>query len=100
SSSAGPRPPPPAPAPVSYRWVGLGRAALLIVSSVALGVPAVARAQDAGQVVSAPAEATELPEVVVRGRAEDLLGAGVSASQGVLDRVDLEDKPLLRRGEV
>ncbi|HKA91435.1 MAG TPA: TonB-dependent receptor plug domain-containing protein [Haliangiales bacterium] len=79
---------------------GLGRAALLIVSSVAFGVPAVARAQDAGQVVSAPAEATELPEVVVRGRAEDLLGAGVSASQGVLDRVDLEDKPLLRRGEV
>jgi hypothetical protein len=43
---------------------------------------------------------TQLPEVVVRGRAEDLLGSAVSASQGAVGEADLEDLPLLRRGEL
>src|SRR4029077_16941585 len=42
----------------------------------------------------------EMPEVVVRGRAEDLLGSATSASQGVVGGEDLQDLPLLRRGEL
>ena len=43
---------------------------------------------------------TQMPEVVVRGRAEDLLGTATSASQGAVGEVDLEDLPILRRGEL
>jgi hypothetical protein len=63
-------------------------------------IPVTSWAQDAGPAVGDGAEATQLPEVVVHGRAEDLLGNAVSASQGAIGRVDLEDKPLLRRGEL
>jgi hypothetical protein len=93
-------------------------AALIGVAAVQAGH--LVRAQDAGQsraagtapgapgIVSPPGptppaengNSTELPEVVVRGRAEDLLGAAVSASQGAIGEVDLEDLPLLRRGEL
>ncbi len=48
----------------------------------------------------APAAPTQMPEVVVHGRAEDLLGNALSASQGAVGEVDLEDLPLLRRGEL
>ncbi|HEY6476758.1 MAG TPA: TonB-dependent receptor plug domain-containing protein, partial [Polyangia bacterium] len=41
-----------------------------------------------------------MPEVVVHGRAEDLLGNALSASQGAVGEIDLEDLPLLRRGEL
>jgi hypothetical protein len=41
-----------------------------------------------------------MPEVVVHGRAEDLLGTALSASQGAVGEADLEDLPLLRRGEL
>ena len=44
--------------------------------------------------------ATRLGEVVVHGRAEDLLGIAASPSQGAIGAVDLEDIPLLRRGEL
>ena len=43
---------------------------------------------------------TQMPEVVVHGRAEDLLGNALSASQGAVGEVDLADLPLLRRGEL
>ncbi len=36
----------------------------------------------------------------MRGRAEDLLGSAVGASQGAIGAEDLEDLPLLRRGEL
>src|SRR5665213_1396096 len=42
----------------------------------------------------------QMPEVVVHGRAENLLGTAISASQGAVGEVDLEDLPLLRRGEL
>ena len=48
----------------------------------------------------APAAPTEMPEVVVRGRAEDLLGTARSASQGTVGGADLADLPVLRRGEL
>jgi hypothetical protein len=42
----------------------------------------------------------EMPEVVVRGRAEDLLGVATSASEGAVGGGDLQDLPILRRGEL
>jgi hypothetical protein len=48
----------------------------------------------------APAVPTQMPEVVVHGRAEDLLGTATSASQGAVGEEDLQDLPLLRRGEL
>ncbi len=62
-------------------------------SPKALDVPTPAQA-------AAPATATQMPEVVVHGRAEDLLGTAVSASQGAIGEADLADLPLLRRGEL
>jgi hypothetical protein len=100
------------------------------VAGIALTVASSARAEDAGSSpeaidagpdasrdagvaseASAPTEAeasppatpdrvTELPEVVVRGRAEDILGVAVSASEGAVGVEDLKDLPLLRRGEI
>jgi hypothetical protein len=49
---------------------------------------------------AASASLTEMPEVVVRGRAEDILGVAVSASEGAVGADDLKDLPLLRRGEI
>ena len=43
---------------------------------------------------------TEMPEVLVRGRAEDILGVAVGASEGAIGEEDLKDLPLLRRGEI
>ena len=43
---------------------------------------------------------TELPEVLVHGRAEDILGVAVGASAGAIGEADLKDLPLLRRGEI
>jgi len=42
----------------------------------------------------------ELPEVVVEGRAEDLLGVATTSSEGAIGAADLKDLPLLRRGEL
>ena len=43
---------------------------------------------------------TELPEIAVRGRAEDILGVAAGASEGAIGEADLKDLPLLRRGEI
>ena len=75
--------------------------AVFLAASLAMGAPRVARAQDAAAAVSPPPNAAaQLPEVVVHGRANDLLGVAVSASQGAIGAEDLEDLPLLRRGEL
>jgi hypothetical protein len=75
--------------------------AVFLAASLTMGAPRVARAQDEAAVVSpTPNTAAQLPEVVVHGRANDLLGAAVSASQGAIGAEDLEDLPLLRRGEL
>ncbi len=47
-----------------------------------------------------PSAAVQMPEVLVHGRADDLLGTARSASQGAIGEADLEDLPLLRRGEL
>src|SRR4051794_36985304 len=43
---------------------------------------------------------TQMPEVVVYGRADDLPGTATSASQGTVGGADLADLPVLRRGEL
>jgi hypothetical protein len=73
----------------------LGRRSSLLAAALLLALPTAARAQTS----AAPAP-TEMPEVVVHGRAEDLLGSAVGASQGVVGEEDLADLPLLRRGEL
>jgi hypothetical protein len=65
---------------------------------VGFGFQPLVRAQEAG--AAAPSAPTQMPEVVVRGRADDLLGTAISASQGSVGEADLEDLPLLRRGEL
>ncbi|HEY5090302.1 MAG TPA: TonB-dependent receptor plug domain-containing protein, partial [Polyangia bacterium] len=69
----------------------------LTTAAVVLGVLALENAASAQDAVPNP---TQMPEVVVRGRAEDLLGTAISASQGAVGEADLEDLPLLRRGEL
>jgi hypothetical protein len=41
-----------------------------------------------------------LPEVVVTGRADSLVGVASSASQGTTGQAQLEDRPILRAGEI
>src|SRR5205809_1114074 len=43
---------------------------------------------------------TQMPEVVVYGRADDLPGTATSASQGTVGGADLANLPVLRRGEL
>jgi hypothetical protein len=100
-------------------WIH-SRFAAALVAMAGFGVEYSAQAQDAGQaetpmaspeaqevVNSEPAAPpiekrglTEMPEVVVRGRAEDILGVAVGASEGAIGEEDLKDLPLLRRGEI
>ena len=98
----------------------------LMVAIAALTASPTLRAQDGGQSAAESADAseagiateqpaitpteailpvvenktTEMPEVVVRGRAEDILGVAVGASEGAIGEADLKDLPLLRRGEI
>ena len=75
----------------------------VVALAVVVGAQSAVRAQDLSApqpVTPVSAPPTEMPEVVVRGRAEDLLGNALSASQGAVGEVDLADLPLLRRGEL
>jgi hypothetical protein len=47
-----------------------------------------------------PSDTTQMEEVVVTGRANDLLGVALSSSEGSTGEEDLKDLPLLRRGEL
>jgi hypothetical protein len=59
--------------------------------------PAEAKTPAAANNPSAP---VALPEVVVNGRADSLLGLADSASQGTTGAAELADRPLLRAGEI
>jgi hypothetical protein len=71
------------------------RRSSLVAAALLPGLSATAGAQE-----QQDAPPTELPEVVVRGRAQDLLGSAVGASQGGIGQEDLGDLPLLRPGEL
>jgi len=47
-----------------------------------------------------PAEPVRLPEVVVTGRQDSLVGIADSASQGTTGAAQLADRPILRSGEI
>ena len=49
---------------------------------------------------AAPGDATRMGEVVVHGRAEDLVGTAESASEGYVGHEELESRPLLRPAEM
>ena len=79
----------------------------VVTMGLVVGSQAAVRAQEAAAPQSvtpipsaAPGAPTEMPEVVVHGRAEELLGTAQSASQGSVGEADLADLPLLRRGEL
>lgn len=68
---------------------------LIFQSFLLLAVAGQAAAQEA-----APTEMTTLPEVVVEGKASDLLGSTDAASKGRATQEDFLSRPLMRRGEI
>ena len=55
------------------------------------------RAGDAGAVAD---PSTPGPEIVVTGRAANLIGIAQSASEGQIGKIDLENRPIQRIGEL
>jgi hypothetical protein len=78
---------------------GLTGAAALAQAPQATPAPTASASQSA-PTQAASDQTTELPEVVVLGRANDLLGQALSSSEGSTGATDLQDLPLLRRGEL
>lgn len=52
------------------------------------------------QPASAQEKVEQLPEIVVEGKADDLLGQAGSASKGRASQSDFMSRPLMRRGEI
>ncbi|MGD0060095.1 MAG: TonB-dependent receptor [Verrucomicrobiia bacterium] len=73
--------------------VGLSAGLMLLPTASAQTNGATASATSTSQVV-------RLPEVVVTGRADSLVGVADSASQGATGQAQLEDRPILRSGEI
>jgi len=53
-----------------------------------------------GDLAELPKEPTRLSEVIVTGRADNLVGIAESATQGTVGSTQLEERPLLRSGEL
>lgn len=77
---------------MSRKFAGVALSLFMGVSSV--------QGQDAPASQPSAGEAQRLPEVVVRGRADSLIGIAESASQGTVGAEQLAKRPLLRPGEV
>lgn len=69
--------------------------AIALFESFCVAIAMRAQAQSAS---TAPVQ--EMPEIVIPGRADDLLRVAGSASQGVIGAEELEQRPILRQGEV
>ncbi|RYD35553.1 MAG: TonB-dependent receptor [Verrucomicrobiaceae bacterium] len=65
-----------------------------------LAFPALSIAAEESPTATASTTPEVLPEVVVEGKAEDLLGTAPSATKGQAAAEELVDRPLLRRGEL
>jgi len=63
---------------------------ILLCSALALACATPAQAE----------EAPERPDIVVTGRATDLIGVAGAASEGIVGKVDLADRPIQRVGEL
>jgi len=76
---------------------------LVLVLAVAVVYPAVAARADEQPTktdATESGEAPTLPEVVVEGRQDSMLGVAESASQGTIGRTQLGDRPISRSGEL
>jgi hydrogenase/urease accessory protein HupE len=79
-----------------------GRLVAFVVACF-VGSSAVAQAQTAtSSAAPAPtnAQPTRLPTVVVTGRQDSMLGISSSATQGTVGAAEIEDRPILRAGEI
>lgn len=65
----------------------------ILAGSIALALPTLLLAAD-------PAVSTAMPEVVVTGRASDLIGTAASANEGFVGATDLQARPIFRVGEL
>ena len=76
--------------------------AVLVLSTIAFGVPATLGAQSDTARASRPDTASPraLTPVSITGRADDLIGIASTASQGHIGRADLRLRPLMREGEL
>jgi hydrogenase/urease accessory protein HupE len=61
---------------------------------------AVAQVQGTNAPSNTNAQPTQLPTVVVTGRQDSMLGIASSATQGTVGAAQLEDRPILRDGEI
>ena len=59
-----------------------------------------ARAAGTNQLAGVTNEVTRLPDVMVTGRQDSMLGVADSASQGTTGAAQLADRPILRSGEI
>ena len=82
------------PRVTALQFMKFNVAAPIAVAGVLLA-PTVAHAQDASREM-----VTTLPEMVVTGKAEDLLGVAPSASKGQASAAEIQSRPFLRRGEL
>lgn len=79
----------------------LTRHSRLLAISCLLGIPIwEARAQTDTENFTPPGEVLVLDEVVVTGKAEELLGVAPSATKGQANNEELSKRPTLRRGEL
>ncbi len=77
-----------------------GVTVLAVLTMAASGQAAtLAAANDASAVILTAASTTS-PDIIVTGRAADLIGIARSASEGTIAKVDLDDRPIQRVGEL
>lgn len=72
---------------------------ILFFISLLLAFPALAQDTPTSQPAT-PAEPTTTEEIVVTGKAEDLLGVAIAASKGQASAEEIANRPYLRRGEI
>ncbi|MGI4879707.1 MAG: TonB-dependent receptor plug domain-containing protein, partial [Janthinobacterium lividum] len=66
-----------------------------------LALPGIAHAADAGAISdTATTDAPPSSEIIVTGRAANLIGIADSSSEGTIAKVDLENRPIQRIGEL
>jgi hypothetical protein len=71
---------------------------LVLWSMLAATVPS--HAQNTTNQPSTNQAPTHLPEVVVEGRQDSMIGIAASATQGTVGAAEIEDRPILRAGEI
>ena len=76
---------------------------LAIAACLGMALQPLANAQDKSERTTGDATdttATDLDRVMVIGRRQNLVGEAISASEGVVGRQDIADRPMLRTGDL